>query len=130
MTIRTLFATLLVLFYSTFVHANDMFNGNGYWAECQKESHYCLGFLEGLAHGTAQTIDYTVMSIYPDENYDQFDAHRQSLTMFCIPEKVTMGQMLDVFLKYLKDNPNKRDRTTGHLYMFAMRDAFPCAPTK
>ncbi len=124
--------TLLVLFYSTLVHASDMQNGNGYYVECHKEptSLECWAYFEGLAHGASQAIEITAMRIYPDKNYEQFNARRQSLSMFCLPENATVGQMFDVFLKYLKDNPSKRNQTTGLLYFLAMHDAFPCATTK
>ena len=130
--LRTFFVTLLVFFYSVSAFADEMSNGNGYWARCQENQHpyECLAFFEGLIHGTAQGIEHTVMLIYPDKTYEQFDTHRQSLTGFCLPEKATVGQMFDTFLKYLKDNPSKRDNTTGLLYRFAMHDAFPCAPKK
>src|ERR1700681_1841038 len=46
---------------------------------------------------------------------------------FCPPvEIVTMGQMMDVVKKFLRDNPEIRHRSSVTLIAMAFRHAWPC----
>jgi hypothetical protein len=44
----------------------------------------------------------------------------------CVPENVTVGQMRDIVIKYLKDNPEKRHFTAHSNVGVALFKAFPC----
>ena len=45
---------------------------------------------------------------------------------FCVPEGVTIGQLVDVFAKYLRDHPEERHLHGAVLVITAVSDAFPC----
>jgi hypothetical protein len=46
-------------------------------------------------------------------------------TPFCEPH-VTNAQLLQILLKYIRDNPEKAHLRTAVLYLAAMEEAFPC----
>ena len=51
----------------------------------------------------------------------------KSLTkLICIPEGVTLGQLTDVFLNYLRAHPEERHEGASFLTFRAMKKAFPC----
>ncbi len=44
----------------------------------------------------------------------------------CIPDAVTVGQVVDVVKKYLEANPARRHQDAGLLVYVAVTEAFPC----
>jgi len=128
---KTIPIAFVVLCFSTYSWAaTGLHNGNGFWDHCHEDSPptECWAFFQGIMHGTAQAIDFATIRMFPEQKYEQFNATRQKLMPICLPANATSGQALDVFLKYLKDNPQSRNRTTGMLYIVAMTHAFPCQP--
>lgn len=49
--------------------------------------------------------------------------------LICVPEGATYGQNLDVVLKYLGNNPERRQNSAGYLVTSALNNAFPCKGT-
>jgi hypothetical protein len=45
----------------------------------------------------------------------------------CMPSGVTVGQMMDIFLKNLRERPERRADPASYIVMASMMDAFPCA---
>lgn len=45
---------------------------------------------------------------------------------FCSPDNATPVQIVDVAIKYLKDNPAKRNKASNLLVVDALKDAWPC----
>ena len=48
--------------------------------------------------------------------------------MFCLPDKVTFGQLEKVVRKNLEDNPAHLHEPAAALVLSALRDAYPCRP--
>ena len=46
--------------------------------------------------------------------------------LFCVPNKVTVGQMADVVVKYLTNNPENRQEQAHYLVRLALTEAWPC----
>lgn len=44
----------------------------------------------------------------------------------CISDRVIGQQKLDVYCKFIDENPRMRELPAGLLYAWAMRDAWPC----
>jgi hypothetical protein len=49
---------------------------------------------------------------------------------FCEPDNVTNGQLLQILVKFIRDNPEKAHLRTAVLYLAAMEKAFPCPAKK
>jgi hypothetical protein len=75
--------------------------GDGYF-----QQGYCIGYTASIA-----------------------DVLRQDLIngySACVPSDATYGQISDVVLKYLNDNPQMRHYTAPGLAAIALSEAFPC----
>ncbi|WP_371327297.1 Rap1a/Tai family immunity protein [Polaromonas sp. JS666] len=49
---------------------------------------------------------------------------------YCLPPKVTNGQVADVVFKYLEGTPEIRHLGASHAVRMSIRSAWPCAPAK
>jgi hypothetical protein len=105
------------------VMAGPFMNGNDLQKYCSimdqpSDSHsmidaqhmgICFGFIEAFNdfHSSLLTLDDFV-------------------PLFCIPEKATVSQLIQVVSKYLKENPEKLHLDASYLIIHALREAFPC----
>jgi hypothetical protein len=79
--------------------------GNTLFADCTQTSGYynngfCLGYVVGTAHALANV---------------------------CMPNGSTQGQMRDVVLRWLENNPDKRHYDASSIVAYVLGQAFPCA---
>jgi hypothetical protein len=44
----------------------------------------------------------------------------------CAPKEISVGQIADILLKYIKDRPAERHHPTVELLVQAMRQSYPC----
>ncbi|WP_394731281.1 Rap1a/Tai family immunity protein [Altererythrobacter sp. GH1-8] len=72
------------------------------------QQDFCRGFVFGLAHG----FRYQVFS---------------GAGSICIPVGVASSQLLDVVMKYIRENPEKRHLTTVEIVQTSLSQAFPCS---
>jgi hypothetical protein len=72
-------------------------------------SAFCMGYIQGVTH----TENGISLSITP-------------MTKLCIPDDVTLSQLKDVLIAYLKDRPEERHWAAWSLVHNAINDAFPC----
>ena len=47
--------------------------------------------------------------------------------LFCQPDNITLGQIVDIVKAYLRSNPEIRHKPAAELVMGALRRSFPCA---
>jgi len=86
-------------------------NGNEILSMCDDDSNFmaglCLGYIRGISTAT--------------------DAFLATDNQFiCYPDNVSMGQLRDVVVSYIKRNPSLRHETATLLYMKATTEAWPC----
>ena len=67
----------------------------------------CFGYIQGVS--------------------DTLAVSGQKKGIYCLPSEVTMGQMMEVVVKYLKDNPGTRHEHSATLIRAAFHDAWPCS---
>ena len=84
-------------------NANSASDGNAFYELCTTKEGYCTAFLAGYVHGA-----------------------RIHGGRFCIPEKVNSGQVLDVVIQYLQQNPAYRYKEVYALINTAIHEAWPC----
>ncbi|MBR9900405.1 MAG: hypothetical protein GYB19_10145 [Rhodospirillales bacterium] len=82
--------------------------GNELLNSCKSEvgSHpfsFCMGYVNGMAQGFRVATDF-----------------------MCLPAKSTYGQVIDVVVDYLEENPSMRHLSAAFLVMNALFEAFPC----
>ena len=122
---RYLFCFLLVLFSSDVrAQPGQLFNttGNAFYAQCTQQSpmyancvYYLIGFVDGIG--------------FLNEALDRQGKQR----LFCMPSgggsvlgPVTGVQTIDLVMRYLQRNPQRRHEYLVTLIIDAHKEAFPC----
>jgi len=116
LTMRRFALGLLILIVMFSSNAKAWFlDGNKLYRDCttkESDDHhflnrsYCNGFVTGVT--------------------DMLGSTERLAEMTCLPDKVTVGQVRDVLIKYLKDHPEKRHLPAFVLVFNSQREAFPC----
>ena len=100
---------VIAVFYGNAAKA-DFQNGNSLLKHCITDhlfsQGYCLGFIAGVAD---------VMLTNPIYGFRA-----------CVPERVVLGQVVDVVVNNLKNSPEKRHFTAHSLVASYLSQAFPC----
>ena len=87
-------------------------NGNTLWADCNGKADdwfikgYCAGYISSIS--------------------DALDGNAIDGYRACLPNGVTIGQVQDVVVKWLRAHPEKRHFQAAGLVAQALEDAFPC----
>lgn len=114
--------TLTAMLASTQAHAQDFdpkdpVTGNGILAICNQDDPIsrtaCGLYIRGMNH-----------------MLNTMQAHGQVLQIECSPDTSTSNQKRDIFIAYLKANPQSRHLGSPLLFMRAMAEAFSCPPTQ
>lgn len=94
----------------------QFYTGNKVYTECTADENaatynvaraLCLGFVVGV-------YDVVVPLI-----------RSSGESALCVPDGVTLGQVTDVVIKYLRDNPAKRNNPAASLVTEALLEAWP-----
>lgn len=87
--------------------------GNQFIKLCNEAPRYdegeCFAYILGTYHGF--TIAERLHDVEP---------------LTCVPNTVTMDQLSEIVIKYLRNNPQSRHLPARGLVMIAIRNAFPC----
>lgn len=95
------------LLWSSPVAAGYFENGNGLLQDCTKQDTlYCLGYNSAVA--------------------DSLDSNSVNGYAACIPTSVSLGQIKDIVVQYLRSNPAVRHFAAVGLVADAISRAFPC----
>jgi hypothetical protein len=101
----SVFVLVCVLSPEIALGQDGFLSGNELYQKCTAEAvgkSYCVGYVTGIAD---------VMQI------------SKSL---CVPDGVTVGQMVDVIVKYLRDHPEKRHYSVAAATFNTLSQTFPC----
>jgi hypothetical protein len=117
---KTLLAVLIVAVMASpaqarFVDGNELYEQGKIYK--QGKNNAAWGWYLGYVTGVADAREGEKVSVSP--------AGRAALP-FCFPEGVTRGQVADVVLQYLEDNPKFRHLPASELVVGALFVAFPC----
>ena len=98
-----------------------MRTGNDALATCTKDDPsefwkkaICMAWMGGVRDG-----HYLTMAFFGSGE-----------ALFCVPEDVTNNQFADMFIKYLRANPERRHEPASGLYVLSLMEAFPCHDDK
>jgi hypothetical protein len=118
---------------ATEIPQSTFFSGNDVHGLCQRDRdavlHYVAGLYDEAAHA-AWVIDGTRLSLLGrpqrDMSDEMADYALSRVVGYCAPPKATLDQVTDVFCKYLRDSPEKRDGLPPILFSEALTKAWPC----
>jgi hypothetical protein len=80
--------------------------GNGLYSDCTSDTPYSQGTCTAYTNGAATAYAFA--------------------GIICLSEHVTFGQVKDVVIQGLSDNPAERQRGSGYLTLKYLAAAFPC----
>lgn len=81
----------------------------------------CTAYISGVTHGALELV-FFLDEVLPEQK----KIWELSPGKFCLPTNSTRGQVKDVVVKYLQDNPKYRDAPASYLILKAIKQAWPC----
>ncbi|TDT74748.1 hypothetical protein BDE40_1464 [Litoreibacter halocynthiae] len=108
------------------------FTGNDIYSACtnqtgQVQQGFCYGFIFGSVEAMKWGALVGVVATSPDKiPQSEFDLKSSVALGFCIPPNAENGQILDVVVNYLDENPATRHETARTLIQYALAASFPC----
>jgi hypothetical protein len=101
--------------------------GNGIHVWCQFERSSAQAYTAGVWDHSARTdFDLNLQKGASVAVDAAVSWEKEMLVGYCEPSGVNVGQVTDVFCKYLRDKPEKRNAPAPLLFMEAMKRAWPC----
>ncbi|UWR10889.1 Rap1a/Tai family immunity protein [Sulfitobacter mediterraneus] len=126
---KKLLLTVAVMASPAFAE-ND--SGNTLYAACSHmngeatvQAGYCIGYLTGVWEGMKLGASLPFM-LEGENSLTKLEETSNQLLRVCMPSDVERGQMVDVVIKYLDENPADRHGPARMLTWLALLDAFPC----
>jgi hypothetical protein len=87
------------------------YTGNQLLPECETTNvSYCLGEISGFRLGFG-----FVMNRWQVEP-----------KLMCVPDGVSNGQLRDIVIQYIRENPQTRHESAQFLIVWSLEKAFPC----
>jgi len=109
------------------------FSGNSIFEMCRTNPERVAIYAAGIsdAHDSAvNAFKLLHKSVAGDQDAGLPQATKNFETVvigrYCIPEGVTVRQVGDVFCKFLRENPERREYVAALLFQTAMSQAWPC----
>uniref|UniRef100_E6VLM9 Rap1a immunity protein domain-containing protein n=1 Tax=Rhodopseudomonas palustris (strain DX-1) TaxID=652103 RepID=E6VLM9_RHOPX len=123
---KTRNTALLALLVSSPVCAEQ--DGNRFKEGCEVSRPFISGFVLGTVSKSVADMNIVLNRLDGGDASSKINVAEVAaeLSPYCIPLNATLGQMTDVFCKYLEDNPALRHRSAGGLLIDAMRSTWPC----
>lgn len=115
-------------------------SGNELLRDCESDNSSarrvgCLSYIQGLLDGHRFGFYQTLAKIAKEPNKTQaenikiytglIEQHASARDGLCLESNVTLGQLVDVTIKYLKEHPEERHNEAGALTFRALSLAFP-----
>lgn len=105
-------------------------SGNSLYEACtsddQVQTGFCVGYLIGQIEGQFLGGLLVTQRAGKEVGFEDFNGFANQIFQHCIPPDASNGQLRDVVVAYLRDNPANRHETARFLVWSAYRDAFPC----
>jgi hypothetical protein len=87
---------------------------------------YVAGLYDEAAHSALVVDHFRYSGNETRQNDAEVDFQLKRIAGYCAPRHVTVEQVTDVFCKYLRDLPEKRDGLPSILFSEALTKAWPC----
>jgi hypothetical protein len=108
----------------------SFYSGNDVYDFCQRDRAaafaYIAGLYDGAAHAAFAIDGMRSLRSLGKSNDAVVDFALKRVVGYCKPEHATLEQVTDVFCKYLREFPEKRDGLPAILFSEALTKAWPC----
>lgn len=105
-------AAMLMVLIAPLETKAQYFNGNQIMDTIRKKDS--SSFSDGVLTGYVAAV------------YDAMSAEDKKRLEICVPSRVTLGQLMEVFAKFMKQNPEVWDKNASALVTVALMQSFPC----
>lgn len=105
-------AGVLIVSLTTPAASQSFWNGNELLEICtSKSDDYCGGYIVGVFDSALPVIE---------------EGNSVHGFQFCAPLEVQQGQVRDIVVQWLRNNPGKRHYPAPAVVMLALSDTYPC----
>jgi hypothetical protein len=115
---------------ATEIPQTTFYSGNDVYGFCRHDRAVAFAYVAGLydeaAHAAIVVDDLRHYGSKTQQNDIEVDFALKRVVGYCAPTHATLEQVTDVFCKYLKDAPEKRDGLPSILFSDALTKAWPC----
>jgi hypothetical protein len=120
---RLPFVFLIVACSSSLAHAAGFKSGNSLLAECSVQRDDAT-YYQSNASCVSYIVGVTDLILLQQQ---MTDANGQPVRQYiCVPSQVEAGQVRDITVQYITNNPDKRHFQAAALVWNALGAAFPC----
>jgi hypothetical protein len=126
-------ATLLCVVLWASPVASQTSQGNDLLEACSMPDNlaaegYCIGYVVGAIEGMKLGAVSVLAFIAPEQSgVEHLDRMSNIALNFCIPADASNRQLVEVVVKYLRENPETRHETARTLIHSALVESFPCS---
>jgi hypothetical protein len=133
---------IAVLWFFASAANAQFFSGNDLYPMCDKPGSVVSAFVAGVSDKAVVTymgIDHVRKGVadpkfkslpHRSEELELLASVRDMTKPYCTPRHATVGQLSEVFCKYLKENPAERANAAAVLASMAFAEAWPCEPKR
>lgn len=89
----------------------------------------CNAYVQGFEAGRISEFANAYVDFATGTNKqkaEQLQNVRNEVGLYCLPEEITLRQIIAIFLKHVEQNPERWHQSAGLEFGNAMRKAFPC----
>lgn len=130
--IASMIVALAMAAFPATTRAQADVSGNYWLNKCESPNNFdaglCLGFVVGVHTGYTSGSIMTWLSAVNQIQGASNLTYEKTVFRYCHPDNMTNGQLRDIFINYLKKNPEIRHKPADGLLIDAMILAFPCRP--
>jgi hypothetical protein len=134
MKLTTVAAIIVVSLAMTGQASAGFFSGNDLYAKCTAPASFaaCAGYVEGIldaGEGEATAAEFLQVQQGAKVQPGATGLIKGTLLGFhwCLRDRVTAGQAIDVVTAFLRNNPALRDGLAPGLVAMALQQAWPCS---
>lgn len=120
-------ASFMLMFAST----SHAMSGNELLELCVSsktaDETFCIGYIGGMREGVWVGVAGTLSA--QGKRFDsagQMEDAISEMTRYCLAPRSTTQQHVDTVIRFLQDNPDKRNQSARKLIVSALRQAYPC----
>lgn len=99
------------------------YTGNRLSELCVSDKSFVLGYVVGMADKAGDDIGIASARLAGDLRLATL---LYEIENYCIPKEATLGQAVDVFCKFLRDNPGERHLPASVLAAKSFSKVWPC----
>jgi hypothetical protein len=100
------------------------YDGNRMAQICAGDRSFVLGYVAGMLDKATDDVGIASVHLAGDQRLGPM---LFTIEAYCLPKGVVLSQALDVYCKYLRENPAERHQTAPILFSQSLSKMWPCS---